>query len=349
MTEVKKAQQDAFLARLANERELLGLLVHGNDTGGVRELARKAIGTLLGEAAGDPFALVQLDEEMLKEDPGRLVDEMRSVSMFGGRRVIRVRDAGNAFRDAMKPVLALDAAEAIIVAEAPGLKKESALAKLFAKEKRLAALPVYADDATDVQRLIDEVLAEHDLAIDRDARMALAPLLGADRLATRNELEKLALYCRGRGRVTLKDVQAVCSDMSAHMMQDMLDAFFTGRAEEALRLFAALLAEGTPGAAMLQAAANHVARLKALRAAMSEGLDAKEAVARARPPIFFRRRPVMEQQLRMWTPQALARADESIWQAMHQARRFADLEAQIAERALLTLALRAGGGGRRAA
>ena len=348
MTEVKKAQQSAFLARLAGNAELLGLLIYGNDTGGVRELAQKTIGALLGEAGDDPFALVQLDENTLKEDPGRLVDEMRAVSMFGGRRAIRVRDAGNAFREAMKPVLSLAAAEAVIVAEAPGLKKDSALAKLFAKEKRLAALPVHADDISDVQRLIDEVLAEHGLAIDRDARMALAPLLGGDRLASRNELEKLALYCRGHGHVTIEDVQAVCSDMSTHMMQDMLDAFFTGRAEEGLRLFAALLAEGTPGAAMLQAAANHVARLKGLRAAMSEGLDAKEAVARARPPVFFRRRPVMEQQLRLWTPQALARADESIWQAMRQARRFAELEAQIAERALLTLAVKCGGS-RRAA
>ena len=343
MTEVKKAQQGTFIARLASDDSLLGLLVYGNDTGGVRELAQKAINALLGEAADDPFALVQLDDDMLREDPGRLLDEMQAISMFGGRRVIRVRNAGNAFRDAMKPVLALPRAEAVIVAEAPELKRDAALAKLFAKERRLAALPVYADDASDVQRLIDEVMAEHGLSIDRDARMALAPLLGADRLASRNELEKLALYCRGRGRVTIEDVQAVCSDVSAHMMQDMLDAVFTGEAEEAMRLFAALLAEGTPGAAMLQAAANHVARLKALRTAMAGGLDAKEAVARARPPIFFRRRPVMERQLRLWAPQALARADESIWQAMRQARRFPELEAPIAERALLTLALKTAG------
>jgi DNA polymerase-3 subunit delta len=148
--------------------------------------------------------------------------------------------------------------------------------------------------------------------------------------------------------VSIEDVRAVCSDMAAHRMQDMLDAFFTGRADEGVRLFSALLAEGTPGAAMLQAAANHVARLKGLRAAMAGGLDAKEALARARPPIFFRRRPVMERQLRTWTAAALARADESIWQAMRQTRRFPELEAAIAERALLTLALKSAGG-RRAA
>ena len=348
MTEVKKAQQGAFLSRLASTRDVLGLLVFGNDTGGVRELAQKAIRLLLGDALDDPFALVQLDEEMLKEDPGRQTWKWPASRPPGGRRVIRVRNAGNAFRDSMRPVLGLEATEAVIVAEAPGLKKDSALAKLFTKEKRLAALPVYADDASDVQRLIDEVLGAHGLSIDRDARLALAPLLGADRLASRNELEKLALYCRGRGQVTLQDVRDVCSDMSAHMMQDMLDAFLTGQAEEGLRLFSALLAEGTPGAAMLQAAANHVARLKVLRAAMSGGLNAREAVARARPPIFFRRRPIVERQLGLWSASALARADESLWQAMRQARCFAELEAAIAERALLTLALKSAGG-RRAA
>ncbi len=339
MVLIRKPQQQGFMAGLAQAEDVLGLLVFGTDAGGVREAANHATRAVLGARADDPLSVVQLDEDVLKDDPGRLLDEMQSIAMFGGRRVIRVRNAGGAFREAMKGALHLERAEALVVAEAPGVKKDSALARLFEREQRLAALPVYADEAGDLHRLIEETLAAHGLAVDRDARQALADLLGADRMASRNELEKLALYCRGRERVRLQDVRAVCSDVSAHMMPEMLDAFFAGNMMEGLRLFAALLAEGAPAAAMLQAAANHVARLKELAAAMAQGMSAEQAVARARPPIFFRRRPVMQRQLRIWNMDALARADESIWQAMHQARHMPELQDALAERCFMSLAM----------
>ncbi len=342
MTLIRKAQQPSFIGKLARAEDVRAALVFGSDVGGVRELGQRIIRAVLGEAADDALALETLDEEGLKEDPGRLADEAQAISMFGGRRVVLVRDAGKAFLDAFRPLLEQPAWEAFIVALAPGLKKDSALVKLFEKDKRLAALPVYADDAGDVGRLIEDVLAEHGLGMDRDARQALAPLLGGDRQASRNELEKLALYCRGRQRITLEDVRAVCSDVSAHMMSDMLDAFFGGQAARGLALFATLLAEGTPPAAMLSAAASHVARLKALRGVMAEGLSAEQAVAKARPPIFFRRRGIMARQLAAWPEEKLARADESIWQAMHRTRQMPELEAQLAERCLLVLALQAG-------
>lgn len=339
MVLIRKAQQQAFVSRLNQAEDVLGILIYGGDAGGVSELAGRAAAAVLGTQADDPLCMVQLHEEVLKDDPGRLVDEMQSIAMFGGRRVIRVRNAGNAFREAMKGVLHLERAEALVVAEAPGLKKDAALARLFEKEERLAALPVYADEAGDLYRLIDETLAAHGLAAERDARQALAELLGADRMTSRNELEKLALYCRGQGQVRLEDVQAVCSDVSAHMLPEMLDAFFAGDMKHGVRLFAALLAEGTPAAAMLQAAAGHVARLRELAAVMAQGTGAEQAVARARPPIFFRRRAAVQRQLRIWSMEALARADESIWQAMHQARRVPELQDALAERCFMSLAM----------
>ena len=341
MVLVRKGEQERFLASLTRADGLLGVLVFGNDVGGVRDMAARVARAILGAQADDPLCLVQLDEDGLKDDPGRLLDEMQSISMFGGRRVIRVRDAGAAFREAMKPVLGLERAEAVIVAEAPGLKKDAALVRLFEKDERLAALPVHADDAGDLNQLIDAVMAAHGLVVEQDARQALLGLLGADRLASRNELEKLALYCRGQERVRLEDVRAVCSDVSTHMMPEMLDAFFSGQMREGLRLFSALLAEGTPASAMLQAAANHVARLKELAAAVAQGVRVEQAVARARPPIFFRRRPLVERQLRIWDLAALARADESIWQAMRQARQLPEVQDQLAERCLMALAMQA--------
>ena len=61
------------------------------------------------------------------------------------------------------------------------------------------------------------------------ARQALLASLGSDRLATRQEVGKLALYAHGEERVNLAHVDAVVADVSAIALDDAVDAAFTGQ------------------------------------------------------------------------------------------------------------------------
>ncbi len=344
MTVFKPTRHVDLLKKVA-AGDLRAVLVHGSDPGGVSELSRRLVHCVIGDA-DDSMSVVVLDEETCKEDPARLVDEAQAMSMFGGRRAIRVRGAGEHFARAMEAVLERPAGDAVIIAEAGQLKTSSKLRKLFEKRPELAAAPVYEDSARDIQQIIRETLQKEGLRIAPDAMAALAELLGADRAASRGELEKLALYCMGREQVTLEDVRAVCGDVSGHAMGDMLDAFFSGNAKAGARLFASLLAEGTPAAAMLAAASAHVARLKPLALLVAAGDTPAQVVKAARPPIFFRRQPAWIRQLSVWTPEALETADTGLLEATAATRSMPALEAEIAERCLLSLAVRAARAGR---
>jgi DNA polymerase-3 subunit delta len=326
-------------------RRFLGVLVYGNDAGGIVE----RIGEIMeacSRAEGAPGSaaraeVVTLEEDTLAEDPGRLSDEMRAISMFGDFRIIRVRDAGERTARAVKELLDMPPGEALLIAQAGPLKPSSALRRLFEQEDRLAAIPVYEDTARDIEDIIRETLSREGLSIDPDALAALSAKLGADRAASRSELEKLALYCLGRKIVRLEDVQAICGDVSAHAVDGMLDAYFSGDYAEGTRLFAALLAEGVQPARMLAAAAQHVHRLSALAMDISAGKKPREAVKGARPPIFFRRHDSIIGQLSIWTPDMLERAGETLMKATAESRRHPALDAAIAERCLLSLSVQA--------
>ncbi len=335
----KPAQHPALLKK-TSAGEVRGVLVYGSDPGGVSELSRRLVRHVVGND-DDPMSVVVLDEETCREDPARLVDEAQAMSMFGGRRAIRVRGAGEHFAKAMETVLERPAGDAVIIAEAGQLKTSSGLRKLFEKSPELAAAPVYEDSARDIQQIIRETLEKEGLRIAPDAMAALSELLGGDRAASRGELEKLALYCMGRKQVTLEDVRAICGDVSGHAMGDMLDTFFSGDAVTGARLFASLLAEGTSPAAILAAASAHVARLKPLALLVAAGDPPAQVVKAARPPIFFRRQPAWIRQLSIWTPEALETADAGLLEATASTRSMPTLEAEIAERCLLSLSVRA--------
>jgi DNA polymerase-3 subunit delta len=46
------------------------------------------------EGDSDPFNLVKIDASELSSDRNRLIDEVLTVPLFGGRRIVWVKDAG---------------------------------------------------------------------------------------------------------------------------------------------------------------------------------------------------------------------------------------------------------------
>ncbi|TGR87415.1 DNA polymerase III subunit delta, partial [Mesorhizobium sp. M2E.F.Ca.ET.209.01.1.1] len=76
------------------------------------------------------------------------------------------------------------------------------------------ALPCYADEARDLDTVIDDELRKAGMSMTLDARQALRRNLGGDRLASRGEIEKLVLYAHGQKAIDIDDVNALSGDVS---------------------------------------------------------------------------------------------------------------------------------------
>ena len=206
------------------------VLVYGPDEGLIRERVERLIKTVLDDPR-DPFRLTDLAGDQVKGDPGLLADEARSLCLMGGRRVVRVRQAGDALRAAVKALLALNVIDALVVIEGGDLGGGSSLRKLVEQADNAAALPCYRDEGRDLASLIDQRLGEHRLRVDREAKAYLVEHLGGDRGVTHAELDKLALYVGpepGTGEISLDTVAEVVGDSAAVGLDDLAHATTLG-------------------------------------------------------------------------------------------------------------------------
>src|SRR3954453_8756565 len=87
------ARVAAFLRR--PDPEIRAILFYGPDAGLVRERADAVARTVCPDLR-DPFRIVDLTAAVLAADPARLADETAQISLMDGRRVVRVREAGDA-------------------------------------------------------------------------------------------------------------------------------------------------------------------------------------------------------------------------------------------------------------
>jgi DNA polymerase-3 subunit delta len=336
MTAYKASEVDRFVSRPPAGEPVV--LVYGPDAGLVRERVDALVKASVDDPT-DPFAFVHIEPEDLAANPARLVEEAHTIPLFGGRRAVLVRAGARNIAPAVEPAVTQPSPDSRIIIEAGDLKKSSPLRALCEKAKAAAALPCYADNAGALARLIDDELKAENLTIAADARALLVSLIGGDRMASRNEVRKLALYARGKGRVEHGDVLAVVADASAAAMDAVLDAAFAGKPTEVDAEFKKARADGSSPAAILSMAQRHVANLHRMRLAADAGDSVEFAMKRS--GIHFSREKTVGDAVRLWSATRLARAMQQLAEAALDARRNAPLAEAIAERALLSLAMAA--------
>ncbi len=311
-------------------------LVYGPDTGLVHETGKK-LADKLASATDEPGDILRLDETDLDSDPDRLPVELRTVSMFGGAKIIRLRFGPKINPDVLADFLNGEPIEGRLIVEAGDLKKTAKLRKLFEASKCAAALPCYSDTSRGLESLVDDVLNEAGLQISPDAKGILVSLLGADRGLSRNEIEKLALYAADQERISADDVRAVVGDASEMALDRIVRAAFTGNAGAAVHEYDRAVGAGQAAQSVLLALQRHVMRLYRFRTASDAGRSTDQAMRLLRPPVFGQDRDVFLRQANSWSAHRLAALQTAVGRTIRNGRTDARLESAETERLLLLI------------
>lgn len=337
MTALKAHEVARFLARPDLSEGIF--LAYGPDSGLVRESAQRLIRHLSGDDPASANTTV-FDAPELTADPSLLVLEARSISLFGGKRIIRVRNATKAL---VMPLTELrdDPGGTAIVLEADNLPPRDALRALVEAAKLGRALPCYPDSDETLTALMRETFNQAGIRTDQDVVPTLREILGNDREVTRRELEKLSLYAAASKELTRDDVLLLCADNGALAIDAILDATGGGHAEKLeLALNRALAANVNPQQ-LLSMLTNHFASLRRWRTEVDTGKPPRAVLEGLRPKPHFSRLGALEQQLRLWTDAALANASERLIQATSDTRRRPALSETVLRRTTLALCMMA--------
>lgn len=310
------------------------ILAYGPDTGLVRETGQRLARRYAGNDA-DSMNLVVLDGAELDADPSRLAVEAKTTSLFGDRRVIRVRGAGKSL---VMPLTELrDDPGSIIILEAGNLTPKDPLRALVEAAKLGRALPCYPDNDESLGRLISETFSKAGIRADQDTVAAIRDSLGNDREITRRELEKLVLFAADTKLLTREDVLTLCADNAALVLDEVVDATGTGHAANLDTALERAIAQSVNSQQILASALSHFTTLRRWRVEVDGGKSPVAVLDSARPKPHFSRRSSIERQLRLWTDDALSAALDRLQLAVADSRKRYGLADTLSRRALLAV------------
>ncbi len=331
------AENQLIRALTDRARRLSGILIYGSDASAVAELGRSACAALSRQQPGGA-TIARIDAGSLKSNPSRLADEYGSMSLLGDRQVIVVSDCDESALPAVAKLLAASVAgDNFVVLMADALSKSSKLRSACEAAAHFGCVPVYEESASDLRQRLSSQFAQQGLQLSKAAADIFFELVGSDRTTAQREAEKLAVYCYGQSEIGEDDVMSVCGQTGSHSVDALCDAVLAGQAAETDRLFSALDGESANPGSVLAQMLYQVQRLQVMCLDMSTGATVETAMQRAKPPVFYKRKSIVGNQLRRFDIDACEQFIRVLSGAVAESRSSTDLANEVVSRALFRL------------
>jgi len=311
---VKGAAVRRFLDK--PDKGVRAVLLYGPNESFVHEAAQKLVAHALGKS-DDPYAIAKLGEDDIKRDSARLIDALSAQSLLGGPTIVWARVAGKAADPALLD--ALDAFErgdplGYLVVEAGDLGSSAETVKKFAAAQHAAAIVFYEETEAERAQHARMLAAAAGLAFEPGAEELFLASLPADRGLVAREVEKLALYAHGLGRrISSEDLDALMASEAESALDAASLAAAQGRANQAVESLARI--DALSGVSALRALLRRLHQLRDARALIDQGMAPSDAVAKLRPPVFWKERDAVAAQTRAWSAKKLNAAFDTLWQA----------------------------------
>ena len=291
---------------------------HGADTGLMRERALSIAKQIVSDL-DDPFQSVSLRGEEVKADPARLVDEVTALPVFGDERLVRLRGTGQEMLEAVKQAVPLLRTGTRLIIEASDTTTKHAIVKFCEGESQIASIGCYADEDKDIGQLARNIFAADNISIDQEAMQLLVSRLGGDRLASRSEIDKLAIMAGPNGQLSIDDIDEALGDSSSQAIDLFMKSVLTGDVALLAILLEKARQEDIAPIAIMRQLAFTMRQLYEASALVGRGESATAAIGRLRPPVHFKSKPLLTA-----AANRIAQAN-----AMHYWQRLVEMEQEL--------------------
>lgn len=285
-------------------------LLYGPDDAGSHALAAR-----LDRAMGADSERIDLDGATLKDDPARLADEVASISLFGGRRYIRV-SGGDECTPAVSALLQSSTMGDPVVLISGALKPTSSLLKIALADRAVLGCVSYKPEGSNADALAASLGRGFGLRLTESAARQLGSDCLNDRALMDRELEKIALYLDAapdRPRNADTDaLAAIGAGLGEVNTSSFINAVLSGKLAEIGTELQSLAEMNTGVIPMIRSLARRLSLLMKLRAEVDRGKSVGSVMEIASRSLFSKEKDAVANQLRRWDSLRLRTAMERL-------------------------------------
>ena len=245
------------------------------------------------------------EEKEILDDINIFFNSVLTKSFFDNEKLIIINRATDKIKTVIEELMEKNLEDIQIILNSKNLEKRSSLRKLFEKEGSIVCIPFYEDNNQTLNSIVSLFFRSKKIPISQQLINVLIERSRGDRKNLNNELEKIENYLLNKKNLNIQEIIKLTNLADNYSASELVDHSLAKNTRKTVTILSENNYSDEDSIIIIRTLLAKIKRLVKINELVDEKNNIEQAISACKPPIFWRDKPLVIQQIRSWKKEHL--------------------------------------------
>ena len=240
------------------------------------------------------------EEREILDNVGSFFNSILTKSFFDNEKLIIINRATDKIKETIEELIEKNPKDIQIVLNSKNLEKKSNLRKFFEKEKKNICVPFYEDNNQTLNSIVSLFFRNKKIQISQQLINILVERSRGDRKNLNNELEKIEGFSLNKKNLNIEEIIKLTNLAENYSASELVDHSLAKNTRKTVAILSENNYSDEDNIIIIRTLLTKLKRLVKIYEVVDKKNDIERAISMYKPPIFWKDKPLVTQQMKCW-------------------------------------------------
>ena len=240
------------------------------------------------------------DEKEILDNIGNFFDSVLTKSFFDNEKLIIINRTTDKIKVVIEELLEKNPQDILFILNSKNLDKKSSLRKLFEKEKSIICTAFYEDNNQTLSSIISQFFRNKKIPISQQLINIVIERSRGDRRNLNNELEKIESFSLNKKNVSVQEIIKLTNLADNYSASELINHSLAKNSRKTATILNENNYSDEDNIIIIRTLLAKLKRLVKIYELVDKKNTIDQAVSSFKPPIFWKDKPLVTQQINSW-------------------------------------------------
>jgi len=244
--------------------------------------------------------IYRYEEKEILDNRDNFFNSIFTKSFFDNEKLIIINRTTDKIKETIEDLIEKNPVGIQIILNSKNLEKKSTLRKIFEKEKSIICVPFYEDNNQTLNSIISLFFRNKKIPISQQLINVLIERSRGDRKNLNNELKKIENYSLNKKNLNLEEIIKLTNLADNYGASELVDHSLAKNTRKTVTILNENNYSDEDNIIIIRTLLAKLKRLVKIYELVDEKNNIEQAISTCKPPIFWKDKPLVIQQIRSW-------------------------------------------------
>ena len=244
--------------------------------------------------------IYRYEEREIIENKNNFFNSLFTKSFFDNEKLIIINRVTDKIKEIIEEITENNLEDVQFILNSKNLEKKSVLRKYFEKEKFTICSPFYEDNNQTLNSIISNFFRVKKIPVSQQLINILIERSRGDRKNLNNELTKIESYSLSKKNIGLQEIIRLTNLADNYGASELVDCCLAKNTRKTVTILNENNYSDEDNIMIIRTLLSNLKRLAKIHALINEKNNIESAISSLKPPIFWKDKPLVLQQMSIW-------------------------------------------------